>query len=520
MAVLERTGVKVVAEGADEATAALRRFSAAEEQVGKAGASAGVGFAKLNTVLEGVTSPAGKALQVFNDLGDVFKLTAAGLAGGALFGGLQDIADAYKQIDAAVRELMSGVDLSMGTTGAEALRRHKEAAKETADAERELTKAIQERYAAQEQGAVDVTQRMLSAIGPGATDEAIRDALSLGTRLTEARQGLTQALQDAARKGGLGVTDADLARVRDYQERVEAAERAVRGMTQVGAPVRAGSTSGGAAPTPEPIDRRGMEASVLGGLSQNITNVEAEGAAERAAYIADAERQLADARSAENAYYEMTAAHVRELRGEAEPLRDAFAELGDSFDGFWGRLISSSLDGAGMVAQAINTMTTALGSMVTNIIISGEAGAKGIAKAAGNALAGLSAQAFGYGIMLELLALAAAIPGVGPILGFGAAGLATAGAAMLAGGATLAVMARGLGADKIGGGGAGGRGRSGGASLAGSSPDSLARPGPAAPVSAHYTIVLDGAPIYDGMIEEDTRRARSGGSRQRLGAMA
>ena len=519
MAVLERTGVKVVAEGADEATAALRRFSAAEEQVGRAGASAGVGFSKLNTIIEGVTSPAGKALQVFNDLGDVFRLTAAGLAGGALFGGLQDIADAYKQIDAAVRELMSGVDLSMGTTGAEALRRHKEAAKETADAERDLAKAIQERYAAQEQGAVDVTQRMLAAIGPGATDEAIRDALSLGTRLTEARQGLTQALQDAARKGGLGVTDADLARVRDYQERVEAAERAVRGMTQVGAPVRAGSTSGGAAPTPEPIDRRGMEASVLGAIGQNIAGLDAAAADERAA----AWLQTTDAISAaldELSYgFEVVADGFAELYAEAQPLRDAWQEMGQSFDGFWDRMVESSIDAAGVVASAVNTMTTALGSMVTNLIIAGEAGAKGVMKTAGNALAALSAQVFGYGIALELMAGAALV--AGPILGWSAPGLATAGAAMLGGAGALAVMARGLGADKLGAtGGAGGRGRGGGPALAGSSPDSLARPGPAAPVSAHYTIVLDGAPIYDGMIEEDTRRARSGGSRQRLGAMA
>lgn len=186
MAVLERTGVKVVAEGADEATAALRRFSAAEEQVGKAGASAGVGFAKLNTVLEGVTSPAGKALQIFNDLGDVFKLTAAGLAGGALFGGLQDIADAYKQIDAAIRELMSGVDLTMGTTGAESLRRHKEAAEEATNAERDLAKAIQERYAAQEQGAVDVTQRSMRLRSPElpAAISALRTKRSRPMRLT------------------------------------------------------------------------------------------------------------------------------------------------------------------------------------------------------------------------------------------------------------------------------------------------------------------------------------------------
>lgn len=517
MAVLERTGVKVVAEGADEATAALRRFSAAEEQVGKSGAAAGVGFGRLNTVLEGVTSPAGKALQVFNDLGDVFKLTAAGLAGGALFGGLQDIADAYKQIDAAVRELMSGVDLSMGTTGAEALRRHKEAAKETADAERELTKAIQERYAAQEQGAVDVTQRMLSAIGPGATDEAIRDALSLGTRLTEARQGLTQALQDAARKGGLGVTDADLARVRDYQERVEAAERAVRGITQVGAPVRAAAPAGRPTPAPE-LDRRGMEASVLGGLSTNIAGLDAGIADERAAAWVETTEAISAAVD-ELAYgFGVVSDQFAELYAEAEPLRDAWQEMGQSFDGFWDRMVESSIDAAGVVAQAVNTMTTALGSMVTNLIIAGDAGAKGVMKTAGNALAGLSAQVYGYGIMLELMAGAALI--AGPILGWGAPGLATAGVAMFGGATVLAGLARGLGADKIGGGGSRSGARSGGGSLAGSSPDSLARPGPAAPVSAHYTIVLDGAPIYDGMIEEDTRRARAGGSRQRLGAMA
>jgi len=261
-----------------------------------------------------------------------------------------------------------------------------------------------------------------------------------------------------------------------------------------------------------------MEASVLGGLSTNIAGLDAGIAEEQAA----AWVETTDAISAavdELAYgFGVVSDQFAALYAEAEPLRDAWQEMGQSFDGFWDRMVESSIDAAGVVAQAIGTMTTALGSMVTNLIIAGDAGSRGVAKTAGNALAGLSAQVYGYGIMLELMAGAALL--AGPILGWGAPGLATAGLAMFGGATVLAGLARGLGADKIGGSGSRSGARGGGGSLAGSSPDSLARPGPAAPVSAHYTIVLDGAPIYDGMIEEDTRRARAGGSRQRLGAMA
>lgn len=579
MAVLERTGVKVVAEGADEATAALKRFRDAEESLGRAGDGAASGFGKLSGAIERVTGPAGKVLQTFNEIGDVFRIGAFGLGVGAAFGGLEDIKNAMVAVYDAARRMLDPIE----TVGA-ALGIYRGQLSAAADAATALALA-------QEQAANSAIRAALSGAGfAGGSSAAISASNQLVAtqeelrRLVELRQeiernpaasGLTQAAQmevdrlaalaEEARKNerealsmrtsgmegawqrytdeanALRNAALDFDRQAAYildsqrltaeqiddliggaQNRIDDLEQSLRrlqGRPAGGSAAPVGSSpSRGASPAADAVDRRGMEASVLGGLGQNLAGLDAAAADERAA----AWIQTTDAVSAaldELSYgFDVVTGGFAELYAEAEPLRDAWQEMGRSFDGFWDRMVESSVDAAGVVASAVNTMTTALGSMVTNLIIAGDAGADGVMKTAGNALAALSAQVFGYGIMLELMAGAALV--AGPILGWSAPGLATAGAAMLGGAGALAVMARGLGADKIGGGGAGGRGRSGGASLAGSSPDSLARPGPAAPVSAHYTIVLDGAPIYDGMIEEDTRRARSGGSRQRLGAMA
>lgn len=130
------------------------------------------------------------------------------------------------------------------------------------------------------------------------------------------------------------------------------------------------------------------------------------------------------------------------------PLASAMAQMGDSFTGTFDRMAQGALDASGIMVQAVGTITTALGSMMTNFIIAGDAGAKGIKKMAGNALAGVSAQAFGFAVLLEAMAAAAALSG--PILGWGAPGLAAAGGIMAGAGVALGVSARLLGADKIG----------------------------------------------------------------------
>lgn len=139
---------------------------------------------------------------------------------------------------------------------------------------------------------------------------------------------------------------------------------------------------------------------------------------------------------------------LRAMRESAEQTRDAFRELGGGFSDMWTGMVESATNAAGMVSQAVGTLTTAVGGMMTNMIISGEAGAKGLAKAAGNALAGISAQAYGYSVLLAALAAAAALSG--PILGWQAGGLASAAGVMAAAGTGLAVTARLLGADKLG----------------------------------------------------------------------
>lgn len=83
-----------VAAAEDRATGAANRTGDAIDRAAKSAATAAASVPRLGDAFERVTGPTGKALQVFNDVGDVFRLLTAGLAGGALFGGLADIADA------------------------------------------------------------------------------------------------------------------------------------------------------------------------------------------------------------------------------------------------------------------------------------------------------------------------------------------------------------------------------------------------------------------------------------------
>ncbi len=207
-----------------------------------------------------------------------------------------------------------------------------------------------------------------------------------------------------------------------------------------------------------------------------IESARAQDAARKARDDAAFARMNADidaARKAEAAQAAGAAAGAREFGKQAAPsaLTDAMAQMGDSFTGTFDRMATGATDAAGIMVQAIGTITTALGSMMTNLIISGDAGAKGLKKMAGNALAGVSAQAFGFAVFLEAAALAAALSG--PILGWSAPGLATAGAVMAGAGAALGVTARMLGADQIGaakGGAKGGGGGGAPASAAGTNP--------------------------------------------------
>lgn len=206
-----------------------------------------------------------------------------------------------------------------------------------------------------------------------------------------------------------------------------------------GGPARAADTT---------QSRRAMEASALAGIGSMAAESYAADAEAFARLDASIEEMRAvEARTA-GAFAIGFSEFSKPALEEIGATQTALAELSGSFDGTLGRLATSAMDAGGMMVGAMSAISGAVGQSMTNMIIAGEFGAKGLKKNIGNIMAGLSAQAFGYGILLEALAAAAFLSG--PILGFEAPGLAAAGGIMFGAGAALGISARMLGADKLG----------------------------------------------------------------------
>lgn len=189
----------------------------------------------------------------------------------------------------------------------------------------------------------------------------------------------------------------------------------------------------------------------------------------------------------------------------AEPLMNALDMMAASFEGTFNNMVSTATNAAGLMVSAFGAIAGAAGQMATNMIISGEAGAKGAAKAAGNAIAGLSAQAFGFGVMLEGLALASALV---PFLGFSAPSIAAAGAVMFGVGGALALTARALGADKLGAKGAGSRAGGGGGTVSAAGTGSAGQPMQQTQV---INITLGGQVLTTVLNAETRRQSLRGG---------
>ena len=253
----------------------------------------------------------------------------------------------------------------------------------------------------------------------------------------------------------------------------------------------------------EQTPRRGMESAAMAGI----------GAMAGESYDASAEaarakaQELADFQLAQDQRNAMMLAHMQALQTETTTTASAMDMLASSFDGAFGRMVDSATNAGGILTQALTTITGAVGSMMTNIIISGNAGSKGVAKAAGNALAGLSAQAFGYGVLLEGMALAAALV---PGLGFSAPSIAAAGGIMFGVGATLGLTARALGADKLGAasgrGGGGGGGGGGGSAAVGTG-----GMGGRGEAPIYVSVQIGEEPVAALMRRSNEREARRGG---------
>lgn len=124
---------------------------------------------------------------------------------------------------------------------------------------------------------------------------------------------------------------------------------------------------------------------------------------------------------------------------------------------------------AGMVVGAMTSMSQAVGTALTNLIVAGKAGEKGLLRVAGTVAVQTSAQAFSYSTLLGAMAAAAGIIGI-PIFGATAGQLGAGAGIMFGAGALLAGVGRALGAQGIGFGGRGAAGGAGGGGISDAAP--------------------------------------------------
>jgi hypothetical protein len=326
---------------------------------------------------------------------------------------------------------------------------------------------------------------------------AIRAAL-------DARLRAIQAEANEIRRQGNFIRDREVDLMRAAKGALGSADKSTGG-ARGGAVVDTslGATVGRIAAEQTPL--RAMESGALagiGGMAGESYDASAEAARARA-------QEMADFQIAQDQRNAMMIAHMQGVQSEAANTANAMDMLAGSFDGAFARMVSSATDAGGMLTQALSVITGAVGSMMTNIIISGNAGSKGVAKAAGNALAGLSAQAFGYGVLLEGLALAAALV---PGLGFSAPSIAAAGGIMFGVGAALGVTARALGADKLGAGGKSSAGASAGGGGGGSSAAvGTGGGGGRGEAPVYVSVQIGEEPVAAIMRRSNEREARRGG---------
>jgi hypothetical protein len=578
--VIRRVEYEVTVDGASETSKGFDDVEAAEKRAANAAGdlsrqldrvetsqkSIATSAPKVGVAFDGVRDKLGSTLTVFNDLGDAMMLLGAGLAGGALFGGLADIAEVVgllgdklgitamrvDALSAAHRTLSSELvarkfevenignaldqyarSLGLASAAQLTFRERQEALRQTA-AGNITTMEIQDRAAERANEALVTARQRL--------DEYLRDRTRFIGEIT--RAGGEQEFE-AALRGRITALESELAGINRRQlgllgrpgadpfmesakaygqglvSRMRAGVQAVSASlseqyqrfnqvwseAQGRASGAAGGAGGGARPAPSladvvggiagaPSPRRAMESEALAGIDREL--------AAGAPTVEQADAVLVGMQQ-----HAMMAGHAMQtVQAEAVKTRDIMAEMWTGTKDAFGGMAESAMNVGGIVVQALSTMTGAVGSMMTNIIISGEAGAKGVAKAAGNALAGISAQAFGYSVLLGALAAAASL--AGPILGLQAGGFAAAAGVMAAAGGGLAVTARLLGADRLGGGaaGRGGAGTSPGGYGAATATNPYGGPGQQGTTVQVY---IDGEQVTRAVRVREQRMALSGG---------
>lgn len=199
---------------------------------------------------------------------------------------------------------------------------------------------------------------------------------------------------------------------------------------------------------------------------------------------------------------------------EASPFDGMLQSIEAAFTG----LTAAASNVGAVIGQVAGTVSNSFGAMITNLITSGDAGAKQIKRAIGNALAALSAQALGNSIYLSAMGTAALILG-GTLLGTSAPQYYAAAGVMAAMGGTLALAARALGAGKVGGASASGGG--GGGNRGGERTPSAADTGPTGRASDRApqpVVVYIGEDVVTRGVTQATRRQdmRGGISEPRL----
>jgi hypothetical protein len=453
--------------------------------------------------------------------------------------------------------------------GDASMARQTAALKAQAQAARSLAQAQRDVLDAQVGAGASTAKRLLDRLGSGATPEAIDRAIRLGAQRDEAERAQGEAIQRMTRQAGglVPVTNTEQRRIEELQaeinKRIEAAHereddgtfklsfeersalaqqaqafkdviQTIRAEASRNSPAWMATRVQETTRKLEDLDRQLLAIGIggSGGGGGRAGGARAAGPTaptfdELVAFQGRAEaltdrRAFARMDRESQARLAEDAARAESLRaGIAEfgkpaagepplidtPLIDALDTLSDSFTGTFDRMATSATDAASIMVGAIGSITGALGSMVTNLIIAGDAGSEGLGKVVGNALAGYSAQAFGFAILLEGMAVAAAL--TGPIFGWQAPGLAAAGGVMAGIGATLAVMARALGADKVGGGATGGGSGGGGGGRS-----SAANTNPFAPAgggATNVTVVIGGEVVTRGVQVETRRQEMRGG---------
>ena len=204
-----------------------------------------------------------------------------------------------------------------------------------------------------------------------------------------------------------------------------------------------------------------------------------------------------------------------QVEGSKVTVTSAMDSMADSSENAFLSMMNNAANIGSVIQGTVGMVTNAVGSMVTNLIISGDAGAKSIAKSMGNALAGLSAQAFGYAVFLSALGVAAAL--TGPVLGWESPAL-FAGAGVMAGaGAALGLSARLLGADQIG---QTAKSSSGAGSKSSGSGTSLSSPYKPDVGETKVTVIIGGEVVTRGVKTETRRQNLRGGITEGRMAMA